>query len=51
MTDLPQHILEQLRQLIDEKVPIEEICFLMDLSQEIVEAEIERLNTTRADRK
>ncbi len=49
MKRLPDHILEQLDQLIDEGKSTEEIAFLMRLSRETVEsARRERLNTTSA---
>jgi hypothetical protein len=47
MTTLPKHILAQLHRLIGEGLPAEQIAFMMRLSQEAVDAEIERFNTTK----
>jgi hypothetical protein len=47
MTTLPKHILAQLHRLIAEGVPADEIAFMMRLSREVVDAEIERFNTTK----
>ena len=46
MTDLPEHIRTQLRELIEEGLPAEQIAFMMRLDREVVESEIMRLNTT-----
>ncbi len=47
MTELPKHILAQLHKLIGEGLPAAEIAFMMRLSQDTVDAEIERFNTTK----
>ena len=36
MNDIPEHILEQLNQLIKEGLPAEEIAFLLQLDIEVV---------------
>lgn len=40
MNKLPDHIQAQLRRLIAEGLPVEQIAFMMRLSRETVEAEI-----------
>jgi hypothetical protein len=40
MTELPDHIREELEKLIDEKIAPERIAFLMRLNIEIVKEEI-----------
>jgi len=49
MNKLPEHIEEQLNQLIDEGMPVDKIAFMMRLSREVVESAIKErhLNTTR----
>ena len=42
MTKLPEHIMAQLRHLIAEGLPADKIAFMMRLSREVVDAEIER---------
>ena len=46
MKKLPEHVEAQLHRLIEEGLPADEIAFMMQLSPEVVEAEIQRLNTT-----
>jgi hypothetical protein len=40
MTDIPEHILAQVHELVAEGEPIEHIAFLLRLSQDVVEAEL-----------
>jgi hypothetical protein len=47
MNTLPKHILAELHRLIGEGLPAEQIAFMMRLSREVVDAEIERFNTTK----
>lgn len=47
MTELPEHVRKQLRLLIEEGLPADEIAFMMQLSREVVEAEIERAANAR----
>jgi hypothetical protein len=47
MTELPEHIRFQLRRLIEEGKPAEEIAFMMRLDRKVVDSEIERFNTTK----
>lgn len=48
MSKLPEHIQAQLDRLIDEKLPADEIAFMMRLSESTVEEAIRarELNTT-----
>ena len=46
MNKIPDHIREELRKLIAEKLPPAEIAFLMRLDSETVKAEIAEYNTT-----
>ena len=49
MNKLPDHIQAQLRRLIAEGLPAEQIAFMMRLSREIVDAEIRQgTDTVRA---
>jgi hypothetical protein len=47
MNVIPSHILEQLHQLIEEKLPAEQIAFMMRLDEAVVRAEMARINTTK----
>ena len=47
MNKLPEHVEAQLHRLIEEELSVEQIAFMMRLDREIVESEIERLNTTK----
>ena len=40
MTELPEHIQDQLRQMIAERLPAKKIAFMLRLSRETVEAAI-----------
>jgi hypothetical protein len=44
--EIPEHILEQLRKLIDEKRPAEQIAFMMRLDIDVVKREIVKANNT-----
>ena len=45
-TNLPDHVVKQLQELIAERLPVDQIAFMMRLDPQVVEAEIARLNTT-----
>jgi hypothetical protein len=44
--EFPEHVLAELHRLIAEEMPAEKIAFLMRLNRKVVDAEIERFNTT-----
>jgi DNA-binding CsgD family transcriptional regulator len=46
MSDIPEHIREELRQLIEEGLPVDQIAAMLRLSPRVVESEKTRLNTT-----
>ena len=46
MSELPKHIVDQMRELIREGKSADEIAFMMRVSRVVVEFEIERVNTT-----
>jgi len=47
MNEIPEHIRAQLRELIEEGLPVDQIAFMMSLDETVVREEIERANTTR----
>ncbi len=49
MNKLPEHVVAQLHRLIEEGLPADQIAFMMRLSREMVESEIERFNTTKKE--
>lgn len=49
MNKLPDHVETQLHRLIQEGLPVDQIAFMMRLSRETVESEVERLNTTKKE--
>lgn len=48
MNTIPQHIKAPLHRLIDGGLPVDEIAFMMQLSEKVVKREIERLAAASA---
>ena len=48
MNTIPEHIKAPLHRLIDGGLPVDEIAFMMQLSEEAVKREIERIVATSA---
>ena len=49
MNKLPEHVEAQLHRLIEEGLSAKQIAFMMRLSRQTVETEIERFNTTKIE--
>jgi len=47
MSDIPEHVLQELCELIKEGLPVEQIAFMMRLDESVVRDEMARLNTTK----
>jgi hypothetical protein len=50
MTTIPEHIHTELVRLIDEKLPVEQIAFMMRLDPEVVREEIARRDRAQEKR-
>lgn len=44
---IPEHMLVQLHELIEEGLPVDQIAFMMRLDELVVREEVERVNTTK----
>jgi hypothetical protein len=47
MIRIPEHIRAELRELIAEGLPVEQIAFMMRLHESVVREEMARIDTTR----
>jgi len=47
ITKIPEHMLVQLHELIEEGLPVNQIAFMMRLDESVVREEMDRVNTTK----